>query len=773
MAISRISAGQLRWRVDPQLWSGSGDVEPERDQPLIDAVSIQALIDILRTGEPGRAHVFIRGQPGSGRRRLFNHALDKARPASGRRRDLAYVHNFDHPDCPKLLRLPPGQGRKLRLELSEITHFIRDKLEQALQSRPIRNRLQALNERSDAEMRRLTNPLDEKLKPHGLVLVREEVGQLVRLTMHVKQTGRIITQDDMANLVAKGQVSRKEYDQIRTVVRDNQAELARITTEINRTWKHSHQLGVRMLRAETRRLLADLMQGALEQLDNPDVEQHFEAITADVLEKRVGRPTAHLADPDLLYGINLLIEAGESDDAPVVFENHPTPRNLVGTIDPSWQSGDRAVASFRGIRSGSIMLADGGLLVLDADVLVDEPECILRLKRVLATGEVSIEAPEGNSPARSLKPDPVPVAPRMILLGSQASWLRLNHEHPAFARAIEQLIDIPESVGRSDANARSLGRMLISECARLELPPLSAEAVAQLVEEAARVDSHGGLSVCPGWLMEIARSAARNTNKAGEKRISASRISETIERIRVRPAPAGPRDGRPTTGYPARHHLPGQVHIVAEWRDGNLSFGRLLRVQCAVAASDRTRVSLPQGIEDPRQVAAAVEALLSQTLGLTKPPGIHAVFECIRPGRGRGGDTFGESFQLGAALTLFSGLSGVPLRQDLAVIGEIDLAGRLLPVPALNERIEDLHRHCLSEDIGIGAGIIIPAVQREALMLSPTVVQATRNDLFQVFAAGNISQVLELLTGGNPGQLQKGSFPAGSLYQRARERLAG
>ena len=263
MALSRIPPADLRWRVDPRSLvddEASRTAHSETLDRLVSSLS-QAVAD----NSPARGHIFVRGHAASDRGRLLASGLESIRPPKREHHDFCLVHNFVYPDRPRLLRLPAGSGRKLRAGLGEISRFIRDQLESALEARPIRNRLQALSDRSDAEMRRLTQPLEKKLKPHGLVLVREEVGQLVRLTVHVQQTGRVITQDDLANLVAKGQVSPEEFDQIRTVIRDSQPQIRKLTEAINRTWNHAHQLRGRLLRAETRRLLADLAQPVLRQ----------------------------------------------------------------------------------------------------------------------------------------------------------------------------------------------------------------------------------------------------------------------------------------------------------------------------------------------------------------------------------------------------------------------------------------------------------------------------------------------------------------------------
>jgi predicted ATP-dependent protease len=111
----------------------------------------------------------------------------------------------------------------------------------------------------------------------------------------------------------------------------------------------------------------------------------------------------------------------------------------------------------------------------------------------------------------------------------------------------------------------------------------------------------------------------------------------------------------------------------------------------------------------------------------------------------------------------------------VALIGRIDLFGRLLPVEGLNERVEFLFRHAGFERIihrGQPPVIVIPSAQRDELMLAPAIVQAAANEHFHIDAVGTVNQVLEQLSGRPPGKALDGRFPEGSLLARARSRLS-
>ncbi len=769
MALSRIPPADLRWRVDPRSLVDHEATRTAHAGTLDRLVS--SLSQAVADSAPARGHIFVRGHAASDRSLLLKSGLDAIRPPKREHHDYCLVHNFIYPDRPRLLRLPAGSGRKLRAGLGEISRFIRDQLESALEARPIRNRLQALSDRSDAEMRRLTRPLEKKLKPHGLVLVREEVGQLVRLTVHVQQTGRVITQDDLANLVAKGQVSPEEFEQIRTVIRDSQPQLSTLTKAINNTWNHAHQLRGRLLKAETRRLLADLAQSVLHQFKDAGVKAHIEAIIGDVLEKRVDTPTGHLADPELLYSVNLVYTAVGAG-LNLVYEHAPTPRNLGGTIDPSWLENRRSVASFLGVRSGSLLTANGGFLIIDAEDLLEHPRSISLLRNALINGVIGIEPAPNNasSPAISLRPEPIPIDARLILCGTQQHWQQLQQDYAEFVGLFAAPIDIPDSIPRDAAGIGWLAARLRDAAERVHSAPISEEAIAALVEQAARMGGRNRLSTRMGDLLTVLRTAAVMAGTPENDHVSAVHVHQAIDRMRPpRPVNSNPRFE--TSGFPARQHQLGQVHVCGLEPDGDRNYGQLIRVQASLAHAPDTRIAFEGAAQAPgSEISIRIESALAHSMHMDKSIGLHALISCGGTSTGTPPRT-GGALILGSVLALISRLADIPLRQDLVVIGSLDSDCRLTPLDGINARIEDCFQIAQQSQVSGNPGVLIPTMQREELMLRPELIQAVRNDLFGVYAAGNLSQVLEMLTGASPGLWRDGKFTADSMFERARRRL--
>ncbi len=115
-------------------------------------------------------------------------------------------------------------------------------------------------------------------------------------------------------------------------------------------------------------------------------------------------------------------------------------------------------------------------------------------------------------------------------------------------------------------------------------------------------------------------------------------------------------------------------------------------------------------------------------------------------------------------------LTDIPLRQDLAMTGAIDQLGNILPIGAVNEKIEGFFDTC--RDIGLTGtqGVIIPQANAGDLMLREDVVDACREGTFHVYAVGTIHEALGLFTGLLPGRREaRGAYAPETVLGRAVE----
>jgi predicted ATP-dependent protease len=121
---------------------------------------------------------------------------------------------------------------------------------------------------------------------------------------------------------------------------------------------------------------------------------------------------------------------------------------------------------------------------------------------------------------------------------------------------------------------------------------------------------------------------------------------------------------------------------------------------------------------------------------------------------------------------LLSSLSGVPIKQGIAVTGSVNQNGEVQAIGGVNHKIEGFFTCCKAKGLTGDQGVIIPASNVKDLMLRPEVVDAVRQGTFHIWSVANVEQGIELLTGKKAGVRKKdGSYPKGSVYALVDERL--
>jgi predicted ATP-dependent protease len=132
----------------------------------------------------------------------------------------------------------------------------------------------------------------------------------------------------------------------------------------------------------------------------------------------------------------------------------------------------------------------------------------------------------------------------------------------------------------------------------------------------------------------------------------------------------------------------------------------------------------------------------------------------------------GDSASCAELFALLSSLCEVALDQSIAVTGSVNQNGQVQAVGGINEKIEGFFDVCSLVDSKSKNGIIIPASNIEHLMLKEEVLEAVKNDTFEIYAMKSVNEGMEILTGKVSGTKDKdGHFTKGSINYLVEEKL--
>lgn len=785
MPISNLTPADLRITIEPAVL-GFSDTS-ELLQYALPWIGQQRAEMAARFGlgmDQPDYNLFVLGEVGSGRSSLLKQAMVAAAATRMAPPDLCYLHNFDAPERPRALRLPAGQGRLLRQLLAQMAKSLQTEIPQQLAGQDYKTDSERIEKTYKAEEGKNFATL-EAFGEARKFTVRREAGRMVFTLLGEK--GHALTEDEVLALPKE---RRAEIDKAEQELR------AEITLYFDKTRPLERTMNEDMA-ALRRRVVQPLLEQELQRIrlglsrqikEAVKLNAYLDQVEQDVLKNvelfKVSDEDEEMRIESLgkvlsRYQVNLIVDNDALHGAPVIVEDNPRFRPLFGSIEYRSEN-DVLVTDFTRIRAGSLHRAHGGFLMLHLRDLLADGLVWEKLRRFLRSGKLQIEEPGTTfAPiaAVSLEPEAVDVDAKIILIGSREQYYELQEEDLEFARRFRVKVDFAESFSTSAETLRASAIFVAHACHNLGLPHFSAAAVARLLEDAHReVDDQSRQSAI------FARTEALVMESAALCRARAAQLVEAVDveaALRARTQRHDYPDQRLQESIAEGELLitvhgeqVGQLNGLTQVDLGDYRFGFPERVTARTFAGDDGLLNIEREVEMSGPIhdkgVLILQNYLSGIFAHIAPLALNAsiVFEQEYNG------VEGDSASCAELYALLSALSGLPLKQGIAVTGALNQHGEVLPVGGINEKIEGYFRVCATAGLDGSQGVLIPQRNRRHLMLQREVVEAVANGSFHIYTAEHVSAGIELLTGVPAGVASAaGNYPHGSVLGHAQKTL--
>lgn len=773
---ARLGESALRWRSDPLLpeFGTTDEVEP-----ITGIIGQDDAMEALRYGlevfAPGQ-NIYVRGIAGTGRKSLLRQLLEDVSPGCPVTEDRCYVHNFAQPGRPRLITLPRGQGRAFRTAIDGLIEVIEAELAQTLSSESVRAKRAALDQRAQQEVRDLSAPFEEELRANSLVLVNRGAGGVVQPDILPVIDGEPVPFEQLESLRKQDKIQTAEIETIRDRIGAFAVKFGEINHRIAEL-RLGHRQRVRdLLESETRRFLGHHIDAIEASFDVPEVRGFLEGVVSDLVQRLGALDKINLAVRT--YRVNGLVENEIDAACPIVIEGTPTLRNLLGEIERAFMAEGRLHTDHTMIRGGALLQADGGFLILEARDLLAEPGAWKMLLRSLRSGmlEIAPSGPDSPFGGPFLKPDPIPIHVKVVLIGDGGLYELLSASDPDFGELFKVLADFETTIPRDKTGIRYYAGVISRIVRDEELQPFTRDAVAALVDRGARIAGRRDrLTTRFGRLADIAREAAFLAARNDRDAVAGADVGEAIRRGRRRADMPARRFrqliAEGTIGIRTSGRVQGQINGLAVVSTGALTYGFPQRITATVGPGSAGVVN----IEREAELSGAIHTKGFYILGgllrhLLKTEHPLAFSASVAFEQSYGGID-GDSASAAEMCCLLSALTGVPLRQDLAVTGAIDQLGRVQPIGAVTEKVEGFFAVCDAATLTGTQGVIIPKANAGELMLAEEVFAACAAGEFSVYAVATIQEALTLLTGVPAGEYDPESgYADGTVLRIAQDR---
>jgi ATP-dependent Lon protease len=685
--------------------------------------------------------------------------------------DWVYVHNFRNPEAPCALYLKPGEGPKLRDRMKELIHSIIEQLPKAFRREDFDQERTALRDKYNKRAQELFGGLEQKAREKGFAIQTTPNGQLIFLPLvegKMPESPEALNKamqektDEQREQLGKAQVELQE--EFGSVVLKQQ-ELMRELIDDIRTIERSFAA----------RLVNPLIAEIKAQFENPAVAAYLDHVTEHILDnldrfretdKQPGMPGMPQPPDDgqrwFEYSVNVMVDNSETRGAPVVNEDAPTYRNLFGTIERWIDPLGRAGTNFTRIIGGSYMKSHGGFLVLDMEDAAIEPGVWKALKRSLKSGRVTVETfePFPFFSVSGLRPESIEVRNKILVLGGPYLYNLLYFYDTDFPELFKVKAEIRPVVS-ADKTAAAKYASRVGELVRREnLPSFEGDALATIVQFGMRLagDRTRMLAMMEP-IDDLARESAYFAQSEGARSVAAAHVERALRERMLRLNYIEEEIRRLIANGTLIVHLDGkstgQINGLAVLDVGGYAFGRPSRITATVALGQAGLINIERearlsGSTHDKGVAI-LSGFLRNRFGQTHPAAMTASICFEQSYSGIDGDSASST----EIYALLSALSGVPIRQELAVTGSVDQYGDVQAIGGANEKIEGYYRVCKAVGLTGSQGVLVPRANIANLMLDPETVDAVARGTFHIYPVDSIDRGIELLTGVRAGSLDE------------------
>ena len=701
--------------------------------------------------------------------------------------DWCYIYNFNDPNEPIAVSLPAGQGKVFQETMDAFIRNIRKDIKKTFNNDEFEKEKKLIKQEFEEKKDSILVKLNDKTLKHGFQVKSAQNG----IYMMPVYEGKTIEEEEYEKLPLEVKSEFESKSQVvQEMIFDTLSELKIIENKADKKieeWKANIALLTVNIHVNNVKANYKRNKKINNFLDNvkKDILKNVNAFmnTENENDNKQQLPPQVRAmqnnEPWLNYRVNLFVDNSNLEGAPVIMDSNYTFQNIFGKLEYKNQYGIMKT-DFTMLKPGLLQKANGGYIIFQAKDLLSNPQCYENLKKVLLVKEVSSE---NNMEQRSsmmlvsLKPEPIPLDLKVILIGNSEIYHTLLSMDDDFRKLFKIKVEFEEDAPKTEENIAKLVKFVRSYCEQEDLLDVDKEAMARIVEYASKLSGDKEkLSTQFSEIGQIVGEASTwaklDKSKIVTQKYVQKAFDERIERIKKYDTKYSQmiKEGAlliNTEGYKV-----GQINGLTVITIGDYSFGKPSKITANTYIGRQGIVNIEREVQMSGSTHSKGVMILTGYLGelfaQDKALSLNAsiCFEQLY------GGVDGDSASSTEAYAILSSLSEMPINQSIAVTGSVNQKGEIQPIGGVNEKIEGFFQICKMRGLNGEHGVIIPIQNVRNLHLNDEVVDAVKNGLFHIYAISTIDEGIEILTGVPAGKKDKyGKFPAGTINYLANEKL--
>lgn len=743
---------------------GDIDFELTKDlEPLKGIIGQQRGVEALEFGlkmNKKGYNIYVSGMSGTGRTSFTKSLATEYAKKKKVPDDWVYVYNFVKKDTPVVLNFKPGNGKEFKQEVENMIAGLRKSIPETLDGTEYKTRSNEIAKMINLKKNEILKKLNTKAEAYGFRYSPTEQG-LLSIPLDgdspmSEEAYQNLSVEQMQDLMEKYNALHLETMDEMNQLRATDEELESKIKELNRT------------------MVSDLIEYDIRNLlhrheDNDKVTAYLTKMKADILDhidKFKGTENQNKNFTQLFsmpqggedffnrYKVNLFIDNSALEHAPLILESNPVYNNLVGLIEYKSQMG-ALTTDFMQIKPGALHLANGGYLIFQMKEILSKPASWELIKRALITNEINMDNQNrvmGSAVTSSLKPESIPLDIKIIIIGDEYTYSMLYNYDDDFSKLFKVRATFDVEMKSSKNNTERLMAFIANHCSKDDLKHLDKEAVIRVIEYSTRLSGHQEkLSTRFNKIVEILHEADLWADIDQSPIVKEKHVAMALEKKKYRSNMYEEKlnemflEG--SILIDIEGEKVGQINALAVIGTGEYAFGKPSRITASVFAGEEGVINIERESKQSGNLHDKGVYILSgylgqrygryKSMGLSIGIGFEQNYSVID----------GDSASSTELYAILSSMSGIPLKQNIAVTGSVNQKGEIQPIGGVNEKIEGFYEICKLNGLTGDQGVLIPRKNMQNLMLNSDVIESVEKGEFHIYAIETIEEGIKVLTG--------------------------
>ncbi|EFP96434.1 Lon protease family protein [Vibrio caribbeanicus] len=781
MTIQRLEATQLYLSAELEKLQNKSTKELAPIDEIVGQERAQKAVEFAMSIKEKGYNIYAIGQNGLGKRTMILRYLNRHQHDEKALFDWCYIANFEDIRTPRVLKLPCGIGSRLKQDIEKL-------MSKLVNAMPLAFDNELYYSRAD----KLKNQLAAKQEAELAVITKDAKAKGISLTITSQGDYQFVAMngDELHSEESFDALSRKEQEYFGETIDELEVNLRNMVRQLTE-WEEAYSEKIKKLNDE---VTLDVITHFIKQLKKDyagysAIKTYLTELQQDIVENadifleqsaEQGEAATASLDKKLprRYKVNVLVSRKEGE-FPIVVEENPNYHTLFGYIETATFKGT-VFTDFSLIRPGSLHKANGGVLLMDAQKVLEQPYVWDGLKRALRARQLSLTSLEKEvtlTGTVSLDPEAIPLDVKIILFGDYRTYQLLQHYDPEFSELFRVTADFEDEMNRNADSELQYAKFISSVVNDNGMLHCDRKAIARIIEHSSRLaGDQNKISLHSANIANLLRESNYVARQANSNMIRLSHVEEALSNQEQRVSRL--KDSvmesfiNGTTLIRTSGEAVGQVNALSVLSTSEYMFGAPNRITATTCYGDGEVIDIERSVDLGGSIHSKgvmiLTAYLSSVFGKTAkvPLSTTITFEQSY------GGVDGDSASMAEFCAVVSAFSKQPNRQDIAITGSMNQFGESQPIGGVNEKIEGFFDVCTIKGRSDTQGVIIPRSNMHNLMLRPDIVKAVEKGDFHIWAIDHVTEAIELFTGRSAGiPSDEGSYPIDTIFGIAQAKI--